>query len=367
MGATHVCSQKAFSVVGTDNQVYFFLAESTFESNCYPRTPHACVTFFGTAAECMDRIIRYSSDCEGGMLKGARGDIKPETYVEKWRVALRNATRIDPEMVKLKFDFSVSFFAIEKEKRAAVEQLLQGASIDLQQMKMTGGDGYRVPLSSAMNVLPQILALGISAWRLVEVHALDVARTGEVFGYTIRKNRVQPEIANLCIVRFPDASEDHHYSRNYLLYRRGTRTWDFGWAYSTVAKLIVNDVNQAEVRFPGCAEHATEFFRNMVNSAPVLDARTLVRIQKPVFRCEDPWIERSFREIATAIGMTGDTLEFRLDEIPLTCAMVSNLKGMGPEVLTFLEIHTVDGACLLRADLNQSTRLTPEESAALVC
>lgn len=366
MGSTHTCKQTAYSVIGKDSQVYFFLVESTFEANCFPRTPHAGVSFFGTAAECMHRVICYSSDCEGGMLKGARGWIKPEAYVEKWRIALRNAIRIDPEKVMLKFDFSASFYAIDQAHRAGIEQLLVDAGIDQEEARMTKGEGYNVPLISVISIFPRILSLGISAWRFLDVHTLAYAETGEKFGYSVRKNRAIPNTDNLCIAKFPAASDEQGHETNYLLFRRDTRAWDLGWRYSTVGSLIAHEVNAAEAQCPGSAEHATEFFRTLVKSAPLLDGKTLMRVLKPVDVKENSWQARYFDELTAALGRNGDILEFRLSELVLSDGIVRTLRGMGKEMLTLLEAHPALDVGQLQPDRTDSAQQSLRESDALV-
>lgn len=346
MGATHTCKQTAYTVCADDGQLFFLLSESTFESNVYPRKAHACVTFAGTAEACMGRAIRYASDCEGGMLKGPSACITPENYINKWRIALRTAKRIDANLVMVNFKFSTSWMGIAVSKRGDVESLLKGVGVDLVATATPSADGYRVSLSSVISVLPQMMALGILMWQIIEDYQLQAACCEVQLGYTVRKTKATPSVDGIVVARYPQTAETMSHDRDYFLQRAGRADWSLGWAYSTVASLIINEVTQAEIQCPGSAEHATGYLRELVKAAPLLDGKTRMRMTRPAESDPRYWKRQDFDAIASALKKTGTCIELKLVEVMHDRDLLQKLKGMGPEHLEFIEVLTSDGSCV---------------------
>lgn len=87
MGAT-VSTGMAAAIKKTGQGDLYLLFEETFEKNVYPHTPRWSCVCAGTRDHAIRRIYFSAGSCEGGMLKGKSGDIKPENYIRRWEKVL---------------------------------------------------------------------------------------------------------------------------------------------------------------------------------------------------------------------------------------------------------------------------------------
>lgn len=101
MGTT-IFTRQAVEYVDTPNGRGFVLHEETFEKNCHPHTPTWGCVGIGRREDVLRIIFRNASSCEGGMFRPRSGGITPEGYVDRWKKAFANATRIEPHTISVK-------------------------------------------------------------------------------------------------------------------------------------------------------------------------------------------------------------------------------------------------------------------------
>jgi len=96
MGSTITVGKHVAAFRAPDEVIYYALFEKTYESNCYPHTPHWSCGHFGTLETALTRIFDYASSCEGGMLRGPSGAMTPENYIAHW-LRLMKAPHVLPD------------------------------------------------------------------------------------------------------------------------------------------------------------------------------------------------------------------------------------------------------------------------------
>jgi len=94
MGATVCTSIRASYFRRQDGRLVVVVEEQGYEKNVYPHTPRWSVRFVGSVEQAVALIFDSASCCEGGLLQGPSGAIRPEGYIRKGLEALRNARPI---------------------------------------------------------------------------------------------------------------------------------------------------------------------------------------------------------------------------------------------------------------------------------
>jgi len=78
----------------------------------------------GNKHQCMCKVIKMAVDCEGGSLKGLRGDMLPETYIKKWRDAIKQPISLDQYFTCFTKTIKVAFNAIDSESKCRTGELI---------------------------------------------------------------------------------------------------------------------------------------------------------------------------------------------------------------------------------------------------
>ena len=343
MGSTHTCKQTAYAARAKDGQVFYFLEESTFESNVYPKTPHSCMIFMGSAQSCMSRVIEYSSACEGGSLKGASGWIKPESYVQKWNSALKSALEIDASKVVLEFSFGDGSFRdgiykIAGEKRANVEAWLQSAGVQPASVVNAKVNGYSVPLQDVAHALDGFKNLGISVWQVVGGIALTLATTGRTLPYVVHTLKAGQCDPGVSILKIPKADNEKYDDKMVLIRRADGNTLTHRFA--AVESLIGNEVVKAELELPGTAIHMIGVYREAVANAPVIDGELWVTVSRSHEPGRSKWSLDCYDKLAAKLNVTGTTFTVKMKDILSEAERVRLLNYVGMENVKFGEIHS---------------------------
>lgn len=90
MGYTVSTNRVAAAFKGQDGKTVWCLFEKTYDGRTYPHSPDWSCVAIGDIHNALRTVFGIARDCEGGMLKGNRGDITPEEYIGRWMTALRN-------------------------------------------------------------------------------------------------------------------------------------------------------------------------------------------------------------------------------------------------------------------------------------
>lgn len=101
MSSTYVVGKQAAACADENGVLFYLLSEQSYESNVHSRIPHWSARFFGRYEDCIARVIRWSSDIEGGML---RGEAKTSTaYIKQWRERLAAPVRLEKTILSADF------------------------------------------------------------------------------------------------------------------------------------------------------------------------------------------------------------------------------------------------------------------------
>src|SRR5574337_1933008 len=333
--ATIVCAVKAASLV-SHGQVFYAMFEQTYEANCRPHTPHWSARFFGTAEECMQRVVRVSSDTEGGCLKWAgRGDITPSAYIKRWRKAFAAAVEMPRLTARLKFGDGI--YKHPEDERPAVLAVLarHGLVFDSSARAIS----FPVPDHPAA-VAELVMDYGVYLWRLIDATAASWHQPGAPYAPT------PPTSAPDALpVRVFSITADQHEPEHWVVScdaNAGEAVAKTGWAYSTVQHLISRFAVAAEAASPGSAEQVIRQIRQVVGN------RTEMARSQPVFvslqDAKVDWERRAFGHFATKLQRECSQISTTVGEI-IGSGALYELTCMSPAMVKFPGLRNVMQPC----------------------
>lgn len=254
MGATVsvACAASAFQSRGS---TYYVLFEETYKKNCYPHHPHWSCIYIGRQAEVLNRVFAYAADCEGGMLQNPGGHITPEGYIQRWMKALKQPLRLRDDTFTLGYGKGYPD-AIRTDQAHQIEIIRSQGHLDIAD-GLVSGKQYILPLDEYGELLAQLCAGGVSAWRLLPGSkprgepdaslALDYAGA-QASAYT----PLIPSTARI---------ENHVFIETDGVYRNE------GWDYSIIGSFVAN-FWKTEIEYPGSYKTAIKAYRQALKDAP---------------------------------------------------------------------------------------------------
>ncbi|MDP4032817.1 MAG: hypothetical protein Q8P60_08210 [Pseudorhodobacter sp.] len=207
MGSTVSTGKMAAAFKATSGKTMFVLFEETYESNCYPRTPHWGCYMIGELPAVMRQIFRSAACCEGGTLKGAGGrDITPEHYVSGWLKELENPV----EFADRKFDlYAVNNYMapIPTENFAWAKAAMVNVGREADAVKLESGEHLIVSLYDDAELLAAIYdGIHFGANRIIKSASAPLhSPRNPSLGYAPAKSKV----VSMDTPRFMRVSEGH--------------------------------------------------------------------------------------------------------------------------------------------------------------
>lgn len=321
MSSTYSVGKKAAVIAAINGTLYYALFEQTFESNVFPQTPRWSAIYFGTAAACMDTIIKYSAACEGGCLKERGGDTTPSAYIKHWREALANPVELASDR-SLTASFGNGIYKLDPESRPQVEALLSKHG-----HPGVEGDKLVLQLPTHVELLADLAAAGTPTWRF-----LDESGT---YSYPNPQLGYQPAAAKGEVPAFSAlyAKDKPSYDSEFWISAEGS-ILGTGWHYSTISHLIHRFVRPSEARFPGSAESAIKQIRAVVKEAvPFPNGQ---RIEIDCTKAPHRWQAETAERLAEKMGLPKDQtlISTTMGDI-LAKEVLYEFKSLAPEMITF--------------------------------
>lgn len=331
MGSTYVVGKRAQVIVDADGTKYFMLAEETFESNCYPRTPRWSAVFFGTYAACIRKIIRLAGGTEGGMTKGTAAT--SSAYIKQWREQLACPNTLVARELTARIGSG-----IYEIPATSVEQIEAIA----RKYGMPCIDGSVIRIDLNMPLAPRLLAeltnSGIPEvypWRFLDAK-LWRGEPAPDLGVPIPKP-VRADISAVEILKLP-AARERQISDEYLVMVNG-HAKATGWDYSTMQYLLEHVVTDAELASPGAAEPLIRAFRPMLKEAPLASGDALATFNKvPDDYPGARWRHEVHDLISKVAGACSDTQATVTLQSLADASLISHLNGYPADYLTFSNV-----------------------------
>lgn len=256
MGAT-VSVASAAGAFQSHGNTYYVLWEQTYEKNCYPHTPRWCCIYIGRQADVIKRVFQYASDCEGGMLQNRSGHITPEGYLQRWLTALKQPLRLH-ESETFSLSYGQGFYDVIRTDRPELLGGLRSQGLAEIAEGLASGKHYHLPLCEHGELVSQLCAAGVSAWRLRP----DDKPRGEPDG-SLAVDYANPSAARyLPPIPFMARIDEHVFIEGDDGVFRNE-----GWDYSVVASFVAN-FWKTELEHPESYKSAIKTYRQAVKNAP---------------------------------------------------------------------------------------------------
>lgn len=296
MSSTYVVGKQAAACVDENGVLFYLLSEQSYESNVQPRIPHWSARFFGRYEDCISRVIRWSSDIEGGML---RGEAKTSTaYIKQWRERLAAPVRLEKTI--LSADFRGGVYGLPEASREPAMALATQFGIDAVNSSTFTIDLERPRSLAFLSMLLSGDIEGMLAWRFFR-HPNIHAQPAPGLGTPVPK-AVPADLDGVTVYRIAAASPGG--DDNFLISRNGDIRGT-GWDYSTMQSFITSDAVAAETLNPGSAEGSIRAFRKIVHGSLALPAGTQISIRKPQGdAANERWALARFERLCTKLGVS---------------------------------------------------------------
>lgn len=322
MGSTFSVGKKAAAVVGPDGAVYYALFEQTYESNVHPRTPHWCAVGFGTAADCMSKIVAWSADCEGGCLKGRGGDISPSAYIKQWREALAAPVEFAAEVVTAAFGGGIYKFG-EDDRHAISAILARHGHPGIQNDKMS------IEVRRQPELLAELIREKRYAWRYFDIGDARTL-TAEWASYAPKASQTEVPQFEVFFVPTERKFEQEHWIR------LDGNLEHTGWEYSTIQMLIHKIAIDAERRVPGSAEYAIRKIREIVKDKRQFSMDQRITIDPS--RIKEDWRKPQFKHLAGKLALSENAAIETTFRKAREADAEYELCGMPDEAVTFIDL-----------------------------
>lgn len=295
MGATITTGKCAAAFVSNEGKVLYILFEQHYEKNVYPHTPKWSAFAFGTREQVLKRIFLGAADCCGGMLQSRAGEIKPENYVESWKLELNRPMRMRDVVVNLRFDDSwrARLPSSAKDKvYAALDSVGYASCIE----KIEGG-GMQASLYDDTLLLLTIYGVDgvVAPWC-----AFDHADIGSLHQevQTVRNTPVRE--AELPSVRC------YAIDRDIRLVAGDDGEWRDGeWSYSALSGFVRGPALERELAHPGYAKAAIPRVRAALAAALPLPGETRITVRRDA--CTHDYQRRDVDALACSLGFTTES------------------------------------------------------------
>lgn len=315
MGATITTGKRAAAFKDAAGVIWYMLYEQTYESNCYPHAPEWSCTYFGTLEGAIEKVFKYGSSCEGGMLAGpGKRHIKPENYIAAWLRELSTPIEHQPADVMLQ---------VSDSWRAPIET--QNAEKAYAVLYRFGYDGIVDILKSGgthalsmMHDAPAIAELfgnksSVGPWRVIKHVPHESNPRDASLGYAPRRARKGASLELPQVLKISPVEEG-------LLVQQPDENWRYGgWAYSVMSGFICS-IWEQELTNPGAYKTAITALREAIKQAPVVPAGTKVVVNEAI-PCDSRYAKETVEKLPERIAVTRTQTGYEFD-IPTTRELV---------------------------------------------
>lgn len=275
MGSTVSTNKLAAAFKTTSGKTMYVLFEETYESNCYPRTPHWGCLMIGEIANTMRGIFRSASSCEGGMLQGTGGRrITPEGYLQGWLKELANPVMLRDQTFELLVGDSL-YSTVPKSEFDKIKERMTANGFEAEAAQLESGEKLTVSLYEHGELLASIYDGNVGAWRIIQgFHAPVYGLRNPELGYAPAKAKTFELETHECMRLFKHRED--------VAVKDQNGDWrNRGWAYSIIGN-YVRELWQSELREPGSYRARIKNLRNAIESAPIMPSDAVAVIDTTV-------------------------------------------------------------------------------------
>jgi hypothetical protein len=275
MGSTVTTGKMATAFRMSQGRVCFVLFERLHETNVYPHTPTWQCIFIGTAPAAIRRIFAWASECEGGMLRGRDGHIKPENYIAAWLRELANPVIMPDRRIRLYAGTSFSA-PLPVDNEVFLARMEAHGRDDFAKL-IRDGNVAELSLHAHADILIEMFGQdrnrkpALAPWRMLSGHDRphDPQRDPGL-GYAPQP--IAPDLAPI-----PPMIRINEHER---MLRNEDGVWvNEGWAYGVIGRRIT-EMSEIEIETPGYYRKAIPRLREAVENAPWPPDGTFVRLDR---------------------------------------------------------------------------------------
>jgi hypothetical protein len=274
----------------------------------------------GYANDALKIIFRYAAACEGGMLKGRSGDIRPESYIAQWLKEMANPSAMPDISITLKYGMGMydtlelrentSQLRDDQITKERVCQRLRESGYSNVVEKLDEQGSFEAQLHADFDLLRSLYGEPnrlYATWKIVRGGpSLRWAEAPEL-GYKPEPRKAPavnpPNVAKLCDVADPELLVKQPAVDYYQLR---------GWGYSVIGTFIT-DYSATEAAYPGSYRLAIKAMRDTVDAATLVSKDAVVDFDKE--RVEHKWAREDFTKVAETLGQTEAKFSISLAEI----------------------------------------------------
>lgn len=275
MGSTVTTGKMAAAFRMSQGRICFILFERVHETNVSPRIPEWQCGFIGTAHAAVRQIFAWASACEGGMLRGRDGCIKPENYIAAWLRELASPLVMPDRLIRLYASDSWSA-PLPSHNEALLARIEEQGREDFAQT-IRAGQVAELSLHAHADLLlalygqEQAGLCTLPAWHILKGHDRphDPERDRSL-GYA-------PEAVSAEIAHPPQAIRINE--NDWLLKGADGRCINEGWPYSIIGQRIAAMAEQ-EIQSPGSYRRAIPLLREAIENAPWPPEGSIVRLDR---------------------------------------------------------------------------------------
>lgn len=281
MSSTITTGKLAAAFRRNSDRTFYVLFERVHESNVFPHDPSWQCSFIGTAQAAVRTIFNWASSCEGGMLKGRDGRIKPENYIAAWLRELANPVVMPDRDIRLYAGESWSA-PLPPNNENLLGRIRGLGREDIAEI-IRGGKVAELSLHTHVDLLIAIYGeeahehLYIPPWRILKGHDRPHDLTRD------RSLGFAPKPAKCGPAHVPDAIRIGEY--DHVLRQSGGAWVNEGWAYSIVGQHI-RALADLELIEPGHYRKAIPCFRQAIENAPWPPEGTTARLDRSACRAK---------------------------------------------------------------------------------
>lgn len=275
MGSTVSTNKLAAAFKTTSGKTMYVLFEETYESNCYPRTPHWGCLMIGEIANTMRGIFRSASSCEGGMLQGSGGRrITPEGYLQGWLKELANPVMLRDQTFELAVGDSL-YSTVPKSDFEKIKERMTANGFETEAAQLENGEKLTVSLYEHGELLASIYDGNVGAWRIIQgFHSPVYGLRNHELGYAPAKAKTFELETHECMRLFKHRED--------VAVKDQNGDWrNRGWA-SSIIECFVSELWQTELSEPGSYRARIKNLRNAIETAPIMPTDAVAVIDTTV-------------------------------------------------------------------------------------
>ena len=332
MGATIITGKIAAAYKDASGVIWYSLYEETYQKRDYPHIPKWECIYFGALEGAIEKIFKYGSVCEGGLLRSRSGALLPENYISSWLNELANPVQYEPGDITLQISDSWSA-SIPKTQADASYAILHRFGYDGIVGVLKEGQAHQLSMQHDAPVIAALYgnASGLHPCRVIShapVHGVRDATLGRATGKKAKGQATM--IPN--VLRVTE-------SGGWLLEQQLDGTWRYGGSANSIVAGFVCSIWQNELISPKSYMTAIKALREAAKTANLIPRGTKVVVDATV-EFEDKWGRETVEKLPDGIPVTRTSTGYEF-EVPLDSSKIHSVLSLPRESAQWVIPQTV--------------------------